>query len=101
MINLPASLEPIVNELIKKEYRPVVVGGYVRDTLLNIPSKDIDIEVFGIDSLAHLETLLIPFGKVHSVGKSFGGINLQLDEIGVDFSIPRQEEKIAQGPRGF
>ncbi|MGB5965047.1 MAG: HD domain-containing protein [Sulfurimonadaceae bacterium] len=101
MINLPALLDPIIDALIKKEYRPVVVGGYVRDTLLNIPSKDIDIEVFGCKSLSDLEKLLLPFGKVHSVGKSFGVIKLQLSDIEVDFSLPRQEEKVTQGHKGF
>ncbi|MEN8146569.1 MAG: HD domain-containing protein [Campylobacterota bacterium] len=101
MITLPAALDPIIDALIKEGCRPVVVGGYVRDALLNIPSKDIDIEVFGIESLAHLEILLLPFGKVHSVGKSFGVVKLQLNNIETDFSIPRQEEKVAQGHRGF
>ncbi|MDA3945171.1 MAG: HD domain-containing protein [Helicobacteraceae bacterium] len=101
MINLPESLDPIINDLIKKEYRPVVVGGFIRDSLLQISSKDIDIEVFGIESLAHLEKLLASYGKAHSVGKSFGVVKLQLDDTEVDFSVPRQEEKIAQGHKGF
>ena len=101
MITLPTALDPIIDALIKQGYRPVVVGGYVRDTLLNIPSKDIDIEVFGVESLAHLEALLTPFGKVHSVGKSFGVIKLQLPDMEVDFSLPRQEEKVSQGHKGF
>ncbi len=101
MINLPASLEPIINDLIKNECRPVVVGGFVRDALLNIPSKDIDIEVFGIESLEKLEKLLLPYGQVNSVGKSFGVVKLQLSDMEVDFSIPRQEEKVAEGHRGF
>lgn len=101
MIKLPASLDPIIAQLIKKEYRPVVVGGYVRDTLLKIPSKDIDIEVFGCKTLADLEKSLLPFGRVHSVGKSFGVIKLQLPDAEVDFSLPRQEEKILPGHKGF
>lgn len=101
MINLPASLDAIIDELITKGYRPVVVGGFVRDSLLNIPSKDIDIEVFGCKSLSDLENVLLPFGSVHSVGKSFGVIKLQLANMEVDFSLPRQEEKVTQGHKGF
>ncbi len=101
MITLPSALDAIIADLIQKEYRPVVVGGYVRDALLNIPSKDIDIEVFGIESLSALERVLSPFGKVHSVGKSFGVVKLQLSDIEVDFSLPRQEEKVTQGHKGF
>jgi len=101
MIKLPASLEPIINDLIKREYRPVVVGGFVRDALLNTPSKDIDIEVFGIESLEKLASLLLSFGQVNSVGKSFGVIKLQLPTMEVDFSVPREEIKTAEGHRGF
>ncbi|MCJ7765481.1 MAG: HD domain-containing protein [Thiovulaceae bacterium] len=101
MIRLPSALLPVVHHLIAKKCRPVVVGGYLRDTLLNIPSKDIDIEVFGLKSLDQLETLLLPFGKVNSVGKSFGVVKLQLEGLEIDFSLPRQEEKIAQGHKGF
>ena len=101
MIRLPSSLLPIVDHLIEKKCRPVVVGGYLRDTFLNIPSKDIDIEVFGLKELDQLETLLLPFGKVNSVGKSFGVVKLQLEDLEIDFSLPRREKKIAQGHKGF
>ncbi|MBU1642972.1 HD domain-containing protein [bacterium] len=101
MIRLPSPLLPVVDHLIAKNCRPVVVGGYLRDTLLNIPSKDIDIEVFGIAALDQLETLLLPFGKVNSVGKSFGVLKLRLDDLEIDFSLPRREEKIAKGHKGF
>lgn len=101
MITLPASLEIIINALLEKAYRPVVVGGYVRDALLNLPSKDIDIEVFGCTTLEELEHVLSGFGKVHRVGKSFGVIKLQLADLEVDFSLPRQEEKVGKGHKGF
>ncbi len=101
MITLPASLEIINNALLQKGYRPVVVGGYLRDTLLNLPSKDIDIEVFGCTTLTELEEVLSTFGKVHRVGKSFGVIKLQLADLEVDFSLPRQEEKVGKGHKGF
>ncbi len=101
MIQLPSSLLPIIKTLLDKGLRPVVVGGFVRDAILGLPSKDIDIELFGIKDLEALETLLAPFGKVNVVGKSFGVVKLQLDAIEVDFSIPRTEQKVAQGHKGF
>jgi len=101
MINLPSSLSPVVDHLLAKGYRPVVVGGYLRDALLEIPSKDIDIEVFGAESLVQLESLLLPFGKVNSVGKSFGVVKLQLEGVEVDFSLPRLEKKVGEGHKGF
>jgi len=101
MITLPPSLSPVVDHLLAKGYRPVVVGGYLRDALLEIPSKDIDIEVFGAESLSQLENLLLPFGKVNNVGKSFGVVKLQLEGEEVDFSLPRLEKKVGEGHRGF
>ena len=101
MIKLPSALLPVIDHLLAKKYRPVVVGGYVRDSLLNIPSKDIDIEVFGLKDLDLLEQLLLPFGKVNSVGKSFGVVKLQCGDLETDFSLPRQEKKIARGHKGF
>ena len=101
MITLPSSLDAIIETLIASGVRPVVVGGYVRDTLLKKESKDIDIELFGISSLSALERLLQPFGKVNVVGRSFGVLKLQLKDVDVDFSLPRQEKKVASGHKGF
>ena len=101
MIKLPSSLSPLVNALIEKGYRPVVVGGYVRDAFLGLDSKDIDIEVFGVESLELLEQLAGSFGKVNSVGRSFGVLKLQLERLEIDLSIPRQEIKVGVGHKGF
>lgn len=101
MITLPLSLEPVITTLLDHELCPVVVGGYVRDAFLKIDSKDIDIEVFGVETLEELEQLLSGFGKVNSVGKSFGVLKLQLQDYEIDFSIPRQELKTAKGHKGF
>ncbi len=63
--------------------RALVVGGFVRDRLLGLPSKDIDIEVLGLD-LEELETLLCGFGRVIRVGRSFDV--LRIAGLNVDFS---------------
>ena len=78
--------------------RAVAVGGFVRDQFLGIPSKDLDIEVFGL-SLDNLQAILATFGEVHTVGKSFGV--LQIKGLPVDFSLPRKDSKVAPGHRGF
>ena len=46
MISLPPELQPILAALWTHKITPIVVGGYVRDALLNIHSKDIDIELY-------------------------------------------------------
>ncbi len=101
LITLPSELDPLIATLISADLRPVIVGGYVRDALLNIPSKDIDIEVFGVESLEVLLPLLESFGVLNSVGKSFGVLKMQFEGLEIDLSIPRKEEKIARGHKGF
>lgn len=78
--------------------RAVVVGGWVRDHLLGVRSKDIDIEVFGLRT-ERLEALLARFGKVHAVGRAFGVF--RVGGIDVDFSLPRRDSKRGPGHRGF
>ena len=78
--------------------RAVVVGGCVRDHLLGVRSKDVDIEVFGL-GVQRLEALLAGFGKVYTVGRAFGVF--RVGGIGVDFSLPRRDSKRGPGHRGF
>jgi len=77
---------------------PLVVGGFIRDWVLGIPSKDIDIEVFGL-SVEELITVLEQFGEVEKVGMRFGVIKVH--GIDADFSLPRWESKEGKGHKGF
>jgi tRNA nucleotidyltransferase (CCA-adding enzyme) len=101
MINVPGTLTPIIKHLVTGGTRPVIVGGYVRDAILGITSKDIDIEVYGIESLQVLKSMLEPFGSVNEVGKSFGVLKLTYKGLDLDFALPRIESKTAPGHRGF
>ena len=78
--------------------RALVVGGWVRDRLLGMTSKDVDIEVFGLE-VERLEALLAGFGKVYAVGRAFGVF--RVGGIDVDFSLPRRDSKRGPGHRGF
>ncbi len=78
--------------------RALVVGGWVRDHLLGLRSKDVDIEVFGLGA-RRLEALLAGFGPVHAVGRAFGVF--RVGGIDVDFSLPRRDSKRGPGHRGF
>ena len=78
--------------------RAVVVGGWVRDRLLGVRSKDVDFEVFGL-GVERLEALLGGFGKVHAVGRAFGVF--RVGGIDADFSLPRRDSKRGPGHRGF
>lgn len=96
MLHLGASLEQIVRELHAAGFRPLIVGGAVRDALLGLPSKDVDIEVYGI-TYDQLAEFLARHGRVDLVGKSFGVVKFE----GHDFSVPRRDNKIGLGHRDF
>ena len=76
--------------------RALVVGGWVRDQLMGRPSKDLDIEVFGIPA-ERLREMLSAFGPVNAVGESFTVYKV----AGIDVALPRRESKVARGHRGF
>lgn len=78
--------------------RGLIVGGYVRDALLGLPTKDIDFEVYGLP-LAELEAALESLGEVIAVGRAFGV--LRVKGLDVDFSIPRRDSRVGRGHRGF
>jgi len=101
MIKYPKSLDTIFNKLYKNNIKPIIVGGYVRDFFLCIDSNDIDIELYGVTSLDRVEKILHEFGNVNSVGKSFGVCKLFYDNLDLDFSLPRKDNKIAWGHQGF
>jgi tRNA nucleotidyltransferase (CCA-adding enzyme) len=76
--------------------RALVVGGWTRDRLLGLDSKDLDVEVFGLPA-DRLRALLERFGRVEAVGESFA-----VFKIGeIDVSLPRRESKTGRGHKGF
>ena len=75
--------------------RALIVGGWVRDRLCGHPSKDIDIEVFGLPA-ERVRAALEGLGRVKTVGESF-----QVFKLGdIDVSLPRRESKSGRGHRG-
>lgn len=101
MIQYPEKLNLIFRKLELYNIKPIIVGGYIRDSLLQIESKDIDIELYNICSYESLEKILQEFGSVNSVGKSFGVCKLDFEGLDLDFSLPRIDSKIANGHTGF
>ena len=97
----PQSLNQIFNKLKLENVRPIIVGGFIRDSLLHVQSKDIDIELYGISSFEKLESILEEFGSVNSVGKCFGVCKLHFNGLDLDFSLPRKDNKIGFGHKGF
>jgi len=101
MFEYPYILNKIFDKLNNYNIKPIIVGGYLRDWFLDIESKDIDIELYGISSLEKLEKILQEFGSVNSVGKSFGVVKLNYRDLDLDFSLPRRDSKTALGHKGF
>lgn len=99
--NLPSILIKILKNLQEVGVKPILVGGCVRDSLLNIPNKDFDIELFNIDSLEKVQTVLEKYGTVKQVGKSFGVLILNVDGYDFDFALARLEKKTGHGHRDF
>ena len=76
--------------------RALFVGGWVRDRLLGIPSKDVDVEVFAVPA-ARLREILQRFGSLNVVGESFTVFKV----ADVDVALPRRDSKVGAGHRGF
>ncbi|MFA9239051.1 MAG: CCA tRNA nucleotidyltransferase [Candidatus Paceibacteria bacterium] len=99
--NIPKILEDILINLQELGATPILVGGCVRDYFLNIPVKDYDVEIFGIDCFEIIEKSLKKYGSVKLVGKSFGVLTLRVDEYDFDFALPRIEKKIGNTHQDF
>ena len=86
----------IVEAVRKANGRALFVGGWVRDDLSARRSKDIDLEVYGLQPDV-LRSLLEQLDRVDTVGESF-----TVYKVGpLDVSLPRRESKTGHGHRGF
>jgi tRNA nucleotidyltransferase (CCA-adding enzyme) len=99
--------------------RAMLVGGWVRDRLLGLDSKNFDVEVYGIEP-ERLRAILEKIGQVNTVGEHFSVYKLvsyqpsasnaeqssdadpaQPQRFEIDVSLPRRESKSGRGHRGF
>lgn len=93
-----AKTREIAEEVRKLGGRTFFAGGFVRDRLLGLESKDVDIEVHGIEA-DKLSELLRSMGNVRTQGKSFGIYSLGGYDI--DIALPRKERNTGRGHRDF
>ncbi len=88
----------IAKKIAEAKGRAFLVGGSVRDELLNKDIVDYDIEVFNLKE-EELEQTLSDFGTILKIGKSFAIYSLAHHNI--DIALPRKEKKIGSSHRDF
>jgi tRNA nucleotidyltransferase (CCA-adding enzyme) len=93
-------MRDILQAIVDAGGKPYFIGGCVRDELFGYDNKDVDIEVFNLSS-SKLTSILERFGKVDSVGESFGVIKLTVGDTDYDFSLPRKENRVGVGHKEF
>lgn len=97
-IRTKKACEFIAKHALEMGGRAYCVGGSVRDALLGIAPKDVDIEIYGLEADA-IENMLSQRFKIEVVGKSFGVWILKGYDI--DVSMPRSERKTGVGHKAF
>lgn len=93
-----AMAESIARAVAQRGGRAYFVGGYVRDSLLGQPTKDIDLEIHGLPCPV-LEEILDTLGQRLTIGESFGIFTLRGYEV--DIALPRREKAQGRGHRDF
>ena len=96
--SLPSRLLEVAQRVDEAGGRALLVGGWVRDSLLGLPGKDLDVEVRGLE-LETLAELLRAFGEIKEIGRSFGVLRVR--GIDADFALPRRDSRIGPGHRGI
>ncbi len=99
-IAIPDRLRNAIALIHEKGGECRLVGGCVRDALLEIEPHDFDVEVYGLELDAIAEALKA-IGKTDLVGRSFAVVKLWSGGSEYDFSVPRTESKSGTGHRGF
>src|SRR5436190_12156215 len=96
-MEIPGHIISLAQSIRDQGGRALLVGGCVRDELMDRQPKDWDVEVYGIEP-AQLRNLLDQFGDVNLVGEAFTVYKLGQH---FDVSIPRRERKSGRGHRAF
>lgn len=100
-IEIPAPVRTVLNLLWTSNATCFLVGGAVRDLILDKPMKDWDIEVFGLDLPVILDILKDANIQASAVGIDFGIIKANVQGFELDLAVPRTEIKTGDGHGGF
>jgi tRNA nucleotidyltransferase/poly(A) polymerase len=98
---IPADYDRPIRDLSRVGL-PLVVGGAVRDSFLHADNKDIDLEVYHVDMDDMIAYLKSKDYQVNEVGKRFGVLKVTGNGVhDLDVAVPRSENKVSAGHRGF
>ena len=100
---LPPQWMPLFHAIRERGGRALLVGGCVRDMLLESPVKDLDVEVYGLNDET-LRSILERLGRVDLVGQSFAVYKFRPKgsaTLDIDVSLPRRDRKSGPGHKGF
>ena len=97
MISVPENVIALARAVSDAGGRALLVGGCVRDALMQRSAKDWDLEVYGV-APERLREILDRSGPVNVVGEAFTVYKLGAH---LDVSIPRRERKSGRGHRAF
>lgn len=90
-VNLKAIFEQCSKIASKNGYRIYLIGGIVRDLLLNRECHDIDITIEG-DAIAFVKILEKEINaKILSIHPDFGTIKAKINDVEIDFASTRNE----------
>jgi tRNA nucleotidyltransferase (CCA-adding enzyme) len=96
-VDVPEKVLKLAEAIRDEGGRALLVGGCVRDELMEKQPKDWDLEVYGVEP-ARLREVLDQFGPVNVVGEAFTVYKLGSD---LDVGLPRRERKTGRGHRSF
>src|SRR5882672_7567052 len=96
-VDVPEKVLHLAGTIRDEGGRALLVGGCVRDALMEKQPKDWDVEVYGVEP-ARLRQLLDQLGDVNVVGEAFTVYKLGSD---LDVGLPRREHKTGRGHRAF
>lgn len=90
-VHIDPGAQSVVNVLHQHGLKPMLVGGCVRDSILGLESKDVDIEVYGAQSMEEVSHIMSTVARVDPVGQSFGVLKVMSQGEDIDVSLPRRD----------
>ncbi|MDX8395145.1 MAG: HD domain-containing protein, partial [Mariprofundaceae bacterium] len=100
LTQLPTPLLTLCQHIQHLNGKAWLVGGCVRDLMLDQTPNDYDIEVFGFE-MSVLQSTLNQLGRTELVGQQFGVLKLWMAGFVFDVALPRSEIKSGPGHKGF